>query len=68
MWRCRGCGQVLGLTIGQTLIIGMLVAVDRETRMQCRACGLWQTWYPPRSANRRKMPLITLGGEVDRLE
>lgn len=46
-WRCRSCGQVLGVTVGRVLVLSLQVQVDKQVRVQCRACGAWQTWYPP---------------------
>jgi len=60
-WRCRSCGQVLGVGVGTRLVLSVGVAVEDRTRLMCRACGRWQTWYPPGGEGERRMPLFTLG-------
>lgn len=46
-WRCRGCGQVLGVEVGRVLWLSVSVAVESSIRVQCRGCWGWQAWYPP---------------------
>lgn len=46
-WRCRECGQVLGVGVGRMLLLSVSVAVEASIRVQCRGCWGWQAWYPP---------------------
>lgn len=48
-WRCRECGQVLGIGLGRVLLLSVAVAVESSIRVQCRGCWGWQAWYPPGS-------------------
>lgn len=45
-WRCRGCGQVLGLAAGEGLWLSVMVMVDERVRVRCRGCGSYRTWRP----------------------
>lgn len=51
-WRCRECGQVLGIGLGRVLLLSVAVAVESSIRVQCRGCWGWQAWYPPGSEER----------------
>ena len=44
-WKCRHCGQVLGMVRGKLLLLSLAVAIDRTVSLQCLNCRRFQTWY-----------------------
>lgn len=45
-WRCRRCGQVLGVAAGDGLWLSVSVLVDERVRLRCGECGSYRTWRP----------------------
>lgn len=44
-WKCRYCGQALGVVREPLLLLGLLIAVDKKTTFLCLHCNRWQTWH-----------------------
>lgn len=53
LWRCRGCGQVLGVVVaGGELWLSLVVVVEERVRLRCR-CGRLRTWRPAPAGGER---------------
>lgn len=55
VWNCRQCGTTLGAVYGARLHLSLFVIVERQVRVCCRQCGLWQTWYAPGSGGQGRL-------------
>lgn len=59
VWRCAGCGEGLGVIVGQMLIVGVAVAIVGSVEMRCMVCGRHQVWHAGRRTTADERPQTT---------